>query len=144
MQSSIFVVNKALALIDGIMSAMGDVTPTCPVGLAPVGLLLGSGLRCPTMKRIMRRVLLVALVLLELWLLTGFLPERWQEKMYSRMHDIWPSYWYDYSRVTHPNLDYELQPFSQQCAPPAVSLLLSASATTLLCACDISGVTTSP
>ena len=62
------------------------------------------------MKRIVRRVLLVVLVLLELWLLTGFLPERWQEKMYSRMHNIWPSHSYDYSRVTHPNLDYELQP----------------------------------
>jgi len=62
------------------------------------------------MKRILRRVLLAALVLAEIWLLTGFLPQRWQEKMYTRMDDIWPSQSYDYSRVTHPNLEYELQP----------------------------------
>ena len=31
--------------------------------------------------------------------------------MYTRMNDFWPSQSYDYSRVTHPNLDYELQPF---------------------------------
>jgi hypothetical protein len=62
------------------------------------------------MKRTLRRVLLTALVLAELWLLTGFLPQRWQEKMYTRIDDIWPSQSYDYSRVTHPNLDYELQP----------------------------------
>jgi hypothetical protein len=86
-----------------------DVSPTFLLGLA-LGLLREVSLRCPKMKRIVRRVLLVALVLLELWLLTGFLPERWQEKMYSRIDDIWPSHSYDYSRVTHPNLDYELQP----------------------------------
>ena len=80
-----------------------------PVGVA-LGLRSGSSLRCPKMKRIGRRVLLVVLVLLELLLLTGFLPERWQKKMYSRMDGIWPSHSYDYSRVTHPNLDYELQP----------------------------------
>jgi len=26
------------------------------------------------------------------------------------MHEIWPSHSYDYSRITHPNLTYELQP----------------------------------
>lgn len=63
------------------------------------------------MKRILRHILLAALVLAELWLLAGFLPQRWQEKMYTRMHNVWPSQSYDYSRITHPNLDYELQPF---------------------------------
>ena len=72
------------------------------------------------MKRILRRVLLTALVLAELWLPTGFLPQRWQEKMYTRMDDIWPSQSYDYSGVTHPNLDYELQPLK----PFGVALLV--------------------
>ena len=63
------------------------------------------------MKRILRRILLVFLLGAELWLLTGFLPESWQEKMYTRVGKLWPSRAYDYSRVTHPNLDYELRPF---------------------------------
>jgi hypothetical protein len=72
------------------------------------------------MKRILRRVLLVVFVLAEVWLMTGFLPQRWQEKMYTRMNDVWPSQSYDYSRVTHPNLDYELQPFK----PVGMALLV--------------------
>jgi hypothetical protein len=62
------------------------------------------------MKRKLRRILLVALVLAELWLLTGFLPQRWQENIGNRVRGVWPSNSYDYSRVTHPNLDTELQP----------------------------------
>jgi hypothetical protein len=31
--------------------------------------------------------------------------------MYSRIHNFWPSQSYDCSRITHPKLDYELQPF---------------------------------
>ena len=72
------------------------------------------------MKRILRRVLLVVFLLAEVWLMTGFLPQRWQEKMYTRMHDVLPSQSYDYSRVSHPNLDYELQPFK----PLGMALLL--------------------
>jgi hypothetical protein len=72
------------------------------------------------MKRILRRVLLVVFVLAEVWLTTGFLPQRWQEKMYTRMNDFWPSQSYDYSRVTHPNLDYEVQPFK----PVGMALLV--------------------
>ena len=62
------------------------------------------------MKRIARRALLVILVLLELWIVTVFLPERRQGKMYSGIHKIWSSRSYDYSRVTHPNMEHELQP----------------------------------
>ena len=62
------------------------------------------------MKQIARRVVLVVLVLGELWLLTGFLPQRWQETMYARIEKRWPSHSYDYSRTTHPALGYELQP----------------------------------
>ena len=57
------------------------------------------------------RVLLIILVLAEFWLLTGFLPQRWQEDMYARLSKAWPSQSYDYSRITHPNLDAELRPF---------------------------------
>ena len=63
------------------------------------------------MKRILLRVLRIALVVTELWLLTGFLPQRWQENMYARIRNVGPSQGYDYSSVTHPNLDTELQPF---------------------------------
>lgn len=57
------------------------------------------------------RVLLIALVVTELWLLTGFLPQRWQETMHTRLRKVWPSQGYDYSSVTHPNLSTELQPY---------------------------------
>lgn len=35
------------------------------------------------MKQIPRRAVLVFLVLAELWLLTGFLPQNWQQRMYA-------------------------------------------------------------
>lgn len=62
------------------------------------------------MKRTLLRLVLIALVLCEFWLLAGFLPQRWQESMYDRLNTVWPSHSYDYSRVTHPNLDAELRP----------------------------------
>lgn len=62
-------------------------------------------------KRITVRLLLIFLVLTELWLVTGFLPQQWQETMYARLTEIWPSKSYDYSRITHPNLHAELQPY---------------------------------
>ena len=63
------------------------------------------------MKRMLRQVLFVILVVAELWFLTGFLPQRWQENMYARLNKVWPSHSYDYSRITHPNLDAELRPY---------------------------------
>ncbi|HLJ86010.1 MAG TPA: hypothetical protein VKZ53_04255 [Candidatus Angelobacter sp.] len=63
------------------------------------------------MKRMLQRVLFVILVFAELWLLTGFLPQRWQENMYAGLSKARPSQSYDYSRITHPNLDVELRPF---------------------------------
>lgn len=62
------------------------------------------------MKQIALRIVLAVLVLAELWLFTGFLPERWQENVYARIEKRWPSQSNDYSRTTHPALDYELQP----------------------------------
>jgi hypothetical protein len=52
--------------------------------------------------RTLRQALFALLIVVELWLFTGFLPEKWQERVYAR---------HDYSRITHPNLEYELQPF---------------------------------
>ena len=63
------------------------------------------------MNQTLRRILLVILLGAELWLLTGFLPVSWQQKIYTRLGKLWPSQAYDYSRITHPNLDYELRPF---------------------------------
>jgi hypothetical protein len=63
------------------------------------------------MKRILLRILLTALVVVELWFLTGFLPQQWQENMYTQLNKVWPSQSYDYSRITHPNMEGELQRF---------------------------------
>jgi hypothetical protein len=60
------------------------------------------------MKRALLRFLLVVLVLLELGLFTGFLPQAWQEGILARVDKLWPSQSPDYSRITHPNLDREL------------------------------------
>jgi len=63
------------------------------------------------MKRRLVHVLLIALVVIELWLLTGFLPQRWQESISARLSAVWRSQSYDHSLVTHPDLDWELQPY---------------------------------
>ena len=70
-----------------------------------------TGLRCCQMKRILLRILVTALVVVELWFLTGFLPQQWQENMYTQLNKVWPSQSYDYSRITHPNMEGELQRF---------------------------------
>lgn len=61
------------------------------------------------MKRALLRFLLVVLVLLELGLFTGFLPQAWQEKILSRIDNVLPSRSPDYSHITHPNLNGELR-----------------------------------
>jgi len=58
-----------------------------------------------------RHLLILALMLVELGLLTAFLPKSWQERIYTRLQRVWPSRSYDYSRVTHPALEPELRPF---------------------------------
>lgn len=63
------------------------------------------------MKRLLRRLLLIVLVLVELWLLTAFLPNSWQERIYTPLNRVSSSRSYDYSRITHPALVQELQPF---------------------------------
>lgn len=46
--------------------------------------------------RVATRLTIAALVVLELWLLTGFLPAR-----------FWPVKPHDYWQITHPNLEGE-------------------------------------
>jgi len=61
-------------------------------------------------KALIHRALLPVLIGIEVWLLIGFLPEPWQANILDRLQFL-HSQSYDYSRVTHPNLSYELQPF---------------------------------
>ena len=63
------------------------------------------------MKLSLRSLLLIVLVLIELWLLAAFFPNRWQQRMYSQLDRVWPLHSTDYSRVTHPALKQELRPF---------------------------------
>jgi hypothetical protein len=63
------------------------------------------------MRRILLRATFLVLVLAELALLTNFLPGRWQSKVYAPLSRWWWSRSYDYSRITHPNLEGELEPF---------------------------------
>jgi hypothetical protein len=63
----------------------------------------------PKIKELMHHALLLVLVGIEVLLLAGFLPERWQARVLDRVQFLHSQY--DYSGVTHPNLSYELQPF---------------------------------
>jgi hypothetical protein len=72
----------------------------------------------PKIKGLVHRALLLVLVGIEVWLLTGFLPERWRARIFDRVQFL-HSQSYDYSRVTHPSLSCELQPFK----PFGLSLL---------------------
>lgn len=63
----------------------------------------------PKTKELMHGALLLVLVGVEVLLLAGFLPERYQAKVFDRVQFLHSQY--DYSRVTHPSLSYELQPF---------------------------------
>jgi hypothetical protein len=64
----------------------------------------------PNIKKLMHRALFLVLVGIEVWLLMGFLPERWQARIFDRVQFL-HSQSFDYSGVTHPSLSYELQPF---------------------------------
>jgi hypothetical protein len=57
--------------------------------------------------------MLVVIILMEVWLFTGFLPQHWQQRMYDT---LWPfetsDNSHDYSRITHPNIEGELEPYA--------------------------------
>ena len=60
------------------------------------------------MKRVVPTIVLVALVIVELYLFTGFLPTRWQVAINDTLRHILPQT-YDYSVVTHPAIDQEIE-----------------------------------
>ncbi len=60
------------------------------------------------MKRAVLTVVLVALVIVELYLFTGFLPTRWQVAINDTLCRILPQT-YDHSVVTHPAIDQEIE-----------------------------------
>jgi hypothetical protein len=59
-------------------------------------------------NRTAKRLTLIVLILVEVLLFTGFLPY-WQQRMYDT---VWPFKTYDYSRITHPDIEGELEPYS--------------------------------
>jgi len=59
------------------------------------------------MKRIALRLLLVVLIIVEIYLCSAFLPTAWQTAIVHGLAHILPKT-YDYSVVTHPALDYEI------------------------------------
>jgi hypothetical protein len=55
------------------------------------------------MKKVILRLVLIPLCAIELWITAGFLPERWQEAIWSafpHMRDQWD--------ITHPALGHEI------------------------------------
>jgi hypothetical protein len=60
------------------------------------------------MKRTALRVLLLALIVVEIYLCSAFLPAAWQTVILQGLSHISPKK-FDYSAVTHPALDYEIE-----------------------------------
>jgi hypothetical protein len=64
------------------------------------------------MKRVVTGAVFLVLLILELYMCTAFLPSRWQlainDKINSELQHI-PPHRYDYSVVTHPALDQEIE-----------------------------------
>ena len=68
------------------------------------------------MKRAVLTVVLVALVIVELYLFTGFLPTRWQVAINDTLCRILPQT-YDHSVVTHPAIDQEIEQAMKELLP---------------------------
>jgi hypothetical protein len=66
------------------------------------------------MKKILLSILLISLVLFELVIFTGFLPAEWQHPVYERISNILPDSPHDWSRVTHPRMDLEMDEVFRQ------------------------------
>ena len=65
------------------------------------------------MKRIAVTVLLLALIVVEIYLCSAFLPAAWQTAIVRGLSQISPKT-FDYSVVTHPALDYEVEDVLQK------------------------------
>jgi len=61
------------------------------------------------MKKLAPLTLLVLLVLLEFYLLTGFVPIEWQRAINDVVVRLLPESQNDWSAVTHPRIDAEIQ-----------------------------------
>jgi hypothetical protein len=59
------------------------------------------------MKRTAVKVLLLVLIIVEIYLCSAFLPTAWQTAIVQGLSHILPKA-FDYSVVTHPALDYEI------------------------------------
>jgi hypothetical protein len=66
------------------------------------------------MKKILLSALLIPLLLVELVICTGFLPLEWQHAVYERTPKIFPDSPHDWSRVTHPRMDLEIDEVFRQ------------------------------
>ena len=60
------------------------------------------------MKKTALTMVLLALVILEIYLCAAFLPSSWQVSIVQFFSHLWPKT-FDYSVVTHPALDYEIE-----------------------------------
>jgi len=66
------------------------------------------------MKKILLTVLLISLVLVELAICTTFLPVEWQHAINERIADVFSDSAHDWSRVTHPRMDLEMDEVFRQ------------------------------
>lgn len=55
------------------------------------------------MKKAILKCALIPLCAIELWIMTGFLPQRWQEVIWSALART-----HDQSEITHPALGHEI------------------------------------
>jgi hypothetical protein len=65
------------------------------------------------MKRIAVTVLLLAMIGVEIYLCSAFLPAAWQSAIVRGLSQVLPKT-FDYSVVTHPALDYEVEDVLQK------------------------------
>jgi len=66
------------------------------------------------MKKILLTVLLISLVLVELVICTAFLPVEWQHSIHERIANVFSNPAHDWSRVTHPRMDLEMDEVFRQ------------------------------
>ena len=74
------------------------------------------------MKRIALKTLLLALIVVEIYICSGFLPAAWQTAILQGLSHISPKT-FDYSVVTHPALDYEIEDALRKNVGPANCLV---------------------
>ncbi|HET6930694.1 MAG TPA: hypothetical protein VFI45_10270 [Candidatus Acidoferrum sp.] len=66
------------------------------------------------MKKAVLTILLISLMLLELVICSGFLPIEWQHAINERISNVFSDPAHDWSRVTHPRMDLEMDEVFRQ------------------------------